>query len=235
MSLHVAITRATPGAEETAEQLRVLGATPVLTPLLIIEPRAFNADVHGAQALLFTSANGVRAFAEASPARDRVVLTVGDASAETARAAGFRDVHSASGEVSALAALTKHRLDPTQGTLLHFSGADVAGDLVGVLAAAGFRAERRIAYSARAVETLPPALAEPLDLVLFHSPRAAEIFLRFGAPGAAALTAACLSPAVAAAAGAARWGKLIVAPAPREDALLEAAFASFVAPGGASA
>jgi|CXWL01.1.fsa_nt_gi uroporphyrinogen-III synthase len=235
MSLRVAITRASPGAEETARRVRAMGAAPVLAPLLIIEPRAFDADVRGAQALLFTSAHGVRAFAAASRVRDCVVLTVGDASADAARVAGFTQVHSANGEGSALATLSKRRLDPEQGALLHFSGANVAGNLVGALEAAGFRAERRIVYHAQAVEALPPALAGPLDLVLFHSPRAAEIFLRFGAPGAAALIAACLSPAVAAAAGAAPWRNLIVAPAPREDALLEAAFASFGAPGGANA
>lgn len=233
--LRVAITRAQPEAESTAVRVRAMGAAALLTPLLIIEPRAFDADVHGVQALLFTSANAVRAFAAASPARDRAVLAVGDASADAARVVGFANVRSAKGEVSALAALAKDRLDPAQGTVLHFSGAHIAADLAGVLSAAGFRTERRVCYAARAVEALPPGLAGPLDLMLFHSPRAAEIFVRLGAPGSATLTAACLSPAVAAAAGAANWGSLIIAPAPREDALLEAALGGLGAPSGASA
>lgn len=233
--LRVAITRAQPEAEATAARVRAMGAEPVQAPLLIIGPRSFDADIRGVQALLFTSANGVRAFAAASSVRDRAVFTVGDSTADAARAAGFADVRSANGEVSALAALARDRLDPARGTLLHLSGADIAGDLVGMLSAAGFRAERRIAYSARAADAPPPALAGPLDLILFHSPRAAEIFLRFGAPGAAALTAACLSPAVAAVAAPARWSRLIVAPAPREDALLEAALGGLDASGGASA
>jgi uroporphyrinogen-III synthase len=233
--LRVAITRAHPEAGNTATRVRAMGAAAVLAPLLIIEPRAFDADVRSVQALLFTSASGVRAFAAASPVRNRAVFTVGDATAKVARAAGFAEVHSADGEVSALAAIAKSRLDPGQGTLLHFSGADIASDLVGSLGAAGFRAERRICYAARAIAALPPALLGPLDLVLFHSSRAAETFVSLGAPGAAALIAACLSPAVAVAASAANWRRLITAPAPREDALLEAALGDLGASGGASA
>jgi hypothetical protein len=61
MTLRVAITRASPDAEGTAERLKAMGAAPVIAPLLTIVPRAFNANVEDAQALLLTSAAGVRA------------------------------------------------------------------------------------------------------------------------------------------------------------------------------
>jgi uroporphyrinogen-III synthase len=225
MSLRVAITRAAPEADLTAERVRERGAIPILTPLLTIEPRAFNADVSGAQALLFTSANGVRAFAKASPSRNPVVLTVGDATAAAARDAGFADVRSADGDGIALAALAQQALDPARGALLHISGAHIAIDIAAALTAAGFHAERRIAYEAVAAASLPQAFAPPLDIVLFHSARAAEIFHRLGAPNADKITAVCLSPAVAAAATFSPWKQVVVAAKPREDALLESAFA----------
>jgi uroporphyrinogen-III synthase len=68
-------------------------------------------------------------------------------------------------------------------------------------------------------------LLQPLDIVLFHSARAAEAFMQLGAPNADKLTAACMSEAVAQAAGKSRWARIIVSPAPREDALLRAALA----------
>jgi len=225
VSRRVAVTRAAPENARTAERLQQRGAIPFLAPLLDIEHRDFDVDLNDVQALLFTSSNGAHAFARQSKARSTPVLAVGDATAETARALGFAEVRSANGDVASLAALAAHELDPGNGKLLHVGGAHVAGDLGGVLAKAGFAVERRIGYEAKAAARLPDAFAEPLDTVLFHSARAAEIFVRFGAPGSERTDAACLSAAVAAAAGKAVWARIIVAPAPREDALLIAALA----------
>lgn len=223
--MRVAITRPIEQARATAERVRDRGGEPAIAPLLELEPRDFDADVAGAQALLFTSANAVRAFAARNPSRNVLVLAVGDATAESARAAGFSCAVSADGDVAAMIEKAKSALDPKGGRLIHFSGEHVAGDLVGALAAAGFRAERRIAYGMRAARALPAAFSEPLDSVLFYSARAAQAFHAHGAPGARRLVAACLSDAVAAAAGSG-WRRVVVAPAPRESALLDALFAS---------
>lgn len=222
MSLRVAITRTAPEAQATAERVRELGAEPVLAPLLTISPRAFETDVTASQALLFTSANGVAAFASATSARNTNVFTVGDATAHAARRAGFVAVRSAGGDVEALARLLTQTLAPGAGPIVHISGAHVAGDLAGALAQAGFTYDRRVAYEATAATELPPALAAPADIVLFHSPRAAETFAALGAPHASAMIAGCLSQAVADAARGPSWKRIVVAPAPREEALLAA-------------
>lgn len=233
--LRIAITRMQPEAEKTAARVRALGGEAIVAPLLSFAPLPFDARLHGVQALLFTSANGVRAFADASVQRDRTVLTVGDTTAGAALDAGFADVRSADGDVAALAAMAAATLDPQAGALLYISGADIARDLVAMLTVDGFCAERRIAYEARAAAALPPALTAPFDLILFHSARSANIFVALGAPGADKLAAICLSQTVADAAARVHWGKLIVAPAPREEALLQAAFTAKLAPGGANA
>src|SRR5580765_8394759 len=111
----VAITRAQPEAERTAEKLRALGADPVIAPLLEVKDRAFDADVRGVQAFLFTSANGVRASVHKIADRAQPALTVGDATARAARDAGFTDVRSAGGDVTALSALANASLDPKAG------------------------------------------------------------------------------------------------------------------------
>lgn len=231
MSLRVAITRAQPEAEKTAARVRAYGAEAIAAPLLTIAPRAFDTDLTGAQALLFTSANGVRAFAAQAGATNLPALTVGDATADAARAAGFADVRSADGDSEKLAAFAAATLDPRAGRVLHISGAHVAGDIVAALTASGFAAERRVAYEAVAALELPEALRGPVDIVLFHSVRAAEIHASLGAPEAERRIAACLSQKVAEAAmispaGRIAWKRVIVAPRPREDALLAALFTS---------
>lgn len=234
MTLRVAITRALPDAQRTAERVRAIGAEPIVAPLLTITPCAYDTKVGDAQALLFTSANGVRAFPDARGNHATPVLAVGDATAEAARAAGFTNVRSADGDSAALARMAKTTLAPNAGKLVHIGGEHVAGDVASELRAAGFEVERRIAYAAIAAATLPAAFGEPLDVVLFHSARAAETFVALGAPNADKFTAACMSEAVAEAARKVRWARIIVSPAPREDALLRAALAPD-SPAGASA
>jgi uroporphyrinogen-III synthase len=202
--------------------VRARGAEAIVAPLITIVPCGYDTNAEGAQALIFTSTNGVRAFPDARGARDRVVLTVGDATAAAAREAGFSDVRSADGDVRSLAALAKAELDPEKGKLIHIAGDHVAGDLSGDLRAAGFNVERRLAYASVAASPLPEALNGPLDIVLFHSSRAAERFIALGAPNAAQLIAGCLSAAIAEAAGKTPWKQIITAPHPREDDLLAA-------------
>lgn len=227
----VAVTRAEPEASATAARVAAMGAAPVPAPLLRIETRALDARIDGVQALLFTSANGVRAWAGQSPARDLRALCVGAATATAAREAGFADVTAADGDSRALAQLALQTLSAQAGRVLHISGAHVASDMAETLRQAGFEAERRVAYEAVAAQDLPPALANPCDIVLFHSARAAETFIALGAPHANQSIAACLSPAVAQAASDVTWKSLIVAPRPREQALLQAA----LSPSGAIA
>lgn len=222
MMLRVAITRAEPEASRTAARVRARGAEAIVAPLIAIVPCGYDTNTEGAQAIIFTSTNGVRAFPDARGARDRLVLTVGDATAEAAREAGFNDVRSADGDVNALVALAKRELDPARGKLIHIAGDHVAGDLGGELRAAGFSVERRLAYASVAAAPLPPALNGPLDIVLFHSPRAAQRFIELGAPNAANLVAGCMSAAIADAAGKVSWKRIITAPRPREDDLLAA-------------
>ena len=224
MSLRIAITRALPDAEESAARIRALGGEAIIAPLLTIIPMAYDTNVEDAQALIFTSIAGVRAFPDARRMHAKRVLTVGDASAHAAREAGFTDVRSADGDAAALAAMAIATLDPKAGPLIHIRGTHVAGDVAGQLEAAGFKVDRRIAYTAAQAPVLPEALKAPLDVVLFYSARAAEAFHSLGGQSAGR-AAACLSPGVAEAAGPG-WARVIVAPRPREDALLAAVFGS---------
>ena len=230
----IAITRSQPQADETAARLKAMGAEPVVAPLLEIQFRDFDPDFADAQAILLTSVNGVRALqaiqqASAAAPTALPILTVGDATAEAARAAGFANVRSADGDGDALVALARQTLTPSGGVLVHISGADLATDVAAILAAQGFKTERRIAYAAKPAAALPVGFSANPDAVLFHSARAADVFGSLGAPNAEQMFAVCISARTAERAKSASkrgWKGLIVAPYPREDALLEAAVRS---------
>jgi uroporphyrinogen-III synthase len=175
------ITRAQPGADLTAERVRALGHDAVVIPLLAVRNMDdVRVDLAGVAALAFTSANGVRAFADASGERSLKVFAVGAATAQAARQAGFRSVLSADGDVEALADGIAMRRGELRGAVLHPGAAEPAGDLAGSLEKHGVEARRLVLY-----ETAPVALADAdaeiaaaCDAALLHSPRAAEAMAR---------------------------------------------------------
>jgi uroporphyrinogen-III synthase len=216
--------------------LRARGHEVVAAPLLQIHqlPEA-RLELDGVQALVATSANGVRALAARISAATALhglpLLAVGEASARSARELGFRDVSSAAGDVGDLAELVRRRLDPAAGPLLQAAATVQAGDLAGLLETAGFELRRALLYEARQAEALPPAARQALaggglDAVVFFSPRSAGTFVKLvqAADLAAAvgdLAAYCLSRAVAEAAGGLTWRRIWLAARPEQAALLE--------------
>jgi uroporphyrinogen-III synthase len=171
------ITRAQPGAETTADRVRGLGHDALVAPLLAVhELENVEIDLDGVAALAFTSANGVRAFADKSGHRDLKVFAVGGATAQAARQAGFRSVLSTDGDVEALAQGIAARRGELKGAVLHAGAADLAGDLVGALEAQAIEARRLTLYETRPVKLGEAELKSLLraDAVLLHSPRAAR-------------------------------------------------------------
>jgi uroporphyrinogen-III synthase len=171
------ITRTQPGAEATAERVRALGHDAVVAPLLAVRRIAdASVDLKGVGAIAFTSANGVRAFAEVCGERELRVFAVGAATAQAARAAGFRTVLSADGDVEALAEGIAARRSQMRGVVLHPGAAEPAGDLAGALEKHGVPARRAVLYETGPA-VISPAQAESLtrsDAALLHSPRAAK-------------------------------------------------------------
>ena len=230
--MRLLVTRPLDDAQALAERLAARGHAATVEPLLTIAPdlRA-PLDLSGIHALVFTSANGVRAYALRSPRRDLPVFAVGAATAAAAREIGFANVASAEGDVAALEETIAARVSPAEGPLLHVAGAVVAGDLAGRLAARGYTLRRATLYAAEPAPRLSAAAQAALeggtlDGVLLFSPRSAAIFVELtAAPALRAavgrLTLFALSPAVAQAAAAAGWRRVVVAPQPDEPALLD--------------
>jgi uroporphyrinogen-III synthase len=230
--VRVLLTRPRAESEALAAHLAARGVDVLIDPVLRFVDLPLPALPPDVQAVLFTSAQGARALAAKNERRDVPVLAVGDATAEVARALGFRDVRSAAGDARDLAALAAAALDPGKGPVLHAAGRDVAGDVAGALAGRGFRVVRAALYAAELSHALGPATVEALaagtlDGVLLFSPRAASGFVRLVhaaglARAGARLVAWCLSPAVAEAANDVAWRRVAVAARPDQASLVEA-------------
>lgn len=224
--LRLWVTRARPGAEATAERLTALGHHPLVSPLLAVRRLKPRIDLTGAGAIAFTSRNGVSAFAALRAERDLPVFTVGDATAEAAREAGFRHVRSASGDVTALADLIVAEHDARVGAVLIAGAREPAGDLPGALKAAGVQTRPAVLYAAVAApggRGLAALKTGKLDGVLIHSPRAARRLadLTEGLiPAAGAVPVFCISPAAAAPLSGAPAFAPVAAEHPDEAALL---------------
>jgi uroporphyrinogen-III synthase len=221
------ITRASPGAEATAERAGALGFACIIAPLLTFRSIAAEIRPRPGEALAFTSINGVVRTAAMTDRRDNRVFVVGDATAQAARAAGFSDVVSAAGDVQALAALII-RAAPT--AVLHLCALQTAGDLVGALRAAGVEARKLAVYETAEKTDLPAAIRTALEhrtlsAILLHSPKAARTAAALldwrekvlEAVVGIGLSSACIEPLRAL-----PFEALIAAPQPTEDALMRA-------------
>jgi len=226
MRTRLLLTRPEEDAARLRRDLEARGFAADTAPLLSIRNLPAELSLEGITGLLVTSANGLRAFVAQSSRRDLTVYAVGEASARAAIAAGFTAVHAAGGDVTSLAALVREKADPARGSLLHVAGETLAGDLKGLLEAAGFQVSRITLYRAEAATALPDAVAKALsageyDGVLFFSPRTAATFAKLAQNMASGrVTAYCLSAAVAQALAGLPWRHVAVAVEPSEAALL---------------
>lgn len=229
--MRLLITRPEEDAIVIAGLVRARGHTPIVAPLMGVQVREGAAVMlDSVQAVLATSANGVRAFAQRSPRRDLPLYAVGPQTAETARSTGFKTVLSADGDSNALVELVAGHADPAKGMLLHAAGAETAGRVKQALQAKGFTVETAVLYDAVPVAKLPEnALAVlqdgTLGGVLLFSPRSAKTFATLVTEAKVAsacekLEAYCISAATAVALTPLTFARVAVAGVPNQEAML---------------
>lgn len=232
--MHLLITRPREDAEALAARLLALGHTVLIDPLLSIDLHSETPmDKSRVQALLVTSANGLRAMgkrADLATWADVPLFAVGPTTAALAQEMGFASVHEAQGDVVALAALVERTLDPEGGPLMHLSSTVTAGDLKGTLERGGFWVETMVLYEAQAADHLSPETIEALrngrlEGVLLYSRRSADIFSGLCAAAnltdkLGSLTAYCLSGNAASPLQGMGLGSIQVASAPNEKEML---------------
>lgn len=168
-----------------------------ISPLMeiVLDPRLPSLD--GIRTLIFTSANGVAAYAAANGPKSLPCYTVGDATARAAAAAGLRAT-SAGGDADALVERIKQ--DKPPAPMLHVRGAHARGDIPERLGECGFPVAQAIVYHQNALNLTEEAKSlldgdRPVILPLF-SPRSAA--LMGSAPVSARVYAVAMSDATAA-------------------------------------
>jgi len=226
----VVITRPRDESVALARRLESLGYAALIEPMLeIVSLAVAIPPLDRYAALAFTSANGARAFAGLSSARDIPAYAVGAATAAALVTAGFVDVRTGSSDAAGLARLAASQLPPA-ARLLHASGTAIARDLEDLLAADRILVDRLAVYEAFPVksfsETFVAALyACTIEFVLFFSARTAEVFGTLASQMALTdacrpIAALCLSPAVAERAATTPWSCVTVAAEPTEESVL---------------
>lgn len=210
----VVVLRPEPGASETVRKASALGLDAVAVPLFAVHAVDWIVpDLGEFDALLLTSANSIRhGGKQLGRLRTLRVHAVGAATAEAARAAGFRIASVGEEGVDRLLSSIK-----PGARLLHLCGEDRKSP-----ASASQEIHAVVAYRASAVEGTPGLEQAGNSIVLVHSPRAARHFGELAEAlglDRSTITIAAISAEAAIAAGHG-WALVKVAERPSDDALL---------------
>jgi uroporphyrinogen-III synthase len=210
--MRLLVTRPEPDALTLRAVLEDAGHEAVVEPLFDLSFAEADAiDLEGAQALIATSRNGLRALEASGPAlaeaRHLPLFAVGKATAAEARTLGFETVVTGAGTAAELVAHIVSVLDPAAGILVHLAGDRLAHDLAGDLEAHGFRVRQPVVYRMRPAAAFADTTVEDLasgaiDGVILMSPRTAAVYARLVSrhgltASVRALPHFCLSAAIA--------------------------------------
>ncbi len=228
--MRVLLTRSHAESEAVAARLAILGFSPVIVPVVVIVTIPLTSVATRPSAILVTSLHATEALTpdDLVTFGDCPVLAVGAASAAAARAKGFVDVRVAGGDARALIDLLR-LTHPGPARLLYLAGRDRKPDLETTLVGEGHRVETAETYEARPVpwtpETVDGLVNDPPGVCLHFSRRSAGLAIgqsrgRLDAVFDAAFHV-CLSSDVAAPLRESGERRIVVAPQPNVDSLLQ--------------
>ena len=232
MSLNVIlITRPIQDGSSLAHFLRQRGFQTALAPMMdIIWHDELIPDFVDAQAIVFTSSNGVRAFSRLKIDSRLTVYAVGDTTAALARDLGFQDVYSADGNAHDLAHLITHTCRPDHGRFISIGGTNTR--FADTLTHLGFIIDHYPLYEAVPLAVLPHETItlwqhKKIEAVLLFSPYTAHLFLqamdRAHCSPEGRVAAFCLSREIAKVLSTndTPWRFIAIASKPRQDVLLD--------------
>ncbi len=221
------LTRPIADSEALAKRLKAKGIPCYIEPLMILDflPK-LPLDFTQYQALIFTSPNGVRAYAHHYHGANLKIYCVGDKAAKMAKSIGFKDVISAKGDLLKLSDTIHSQCTPNKGPLLYLSAKHIAGNLKEQLEGAGFKIDRQQIYQTNALKSLPVTIEklienDEINYIPFYSSRSALIFIELIKKAAlenclSNISALCLSPAVRAIIEPFHWKEIITADKPTQ-------------------
>lgn len=228
----VLITRPEDDATAIAYAVNQKGLLAFCEPFLDVvfhEKKIENIQEYGA--LVFTSANAVRAYNLYNEEKDIPVFCVGDNTQEEAQAAGFKNSKSARGGVEELTAMLSE--EKSDKPFLYLRGKEITQPLVDTIPSIDI--EEQIVYYTQTPEKISPNCAdllqeEAFSYIMFFSKRTAETFVSLlgkeeeGEAIQEALKrtkALCLSGSMLECLSVLPWKDIIVAKRPERQAILD--------------
>lgn len=151
----------------------------IKSPLLEIKPLIAAPNIDDVQALLFTSANGVRTYSKLNELKPNVpCFCVGDKTAMEARTHGY-EAFSAKGGADELVQLAATVLDQHGGPIQYIRGMIATGEIASKLRIKGFTVDEHIIYEQRPLALNDDALNAfnqgDIDILPLFSPMTARL------------------------------------------------------------
>ena len=222
------LTRPIHDSQRIEKHLRKCNIPIHIDPLMEIERNPIpSLDLSNFQAIILTSANGVRAFFKKGQQCELPVYVVGNHTRTVALQHGLKTVVSSDGNVETLYHTLTSTLNPDDGPLLYLTGGNVAGTLYEDLRDSGFSINHQKIYTAVAAQCLSDDTKKLLkkgkiDYIPFYSPRSALIFKELIEAAhlqntLAKVSVICISPAVENEISTLAWKEILTAKKPTQE------------------
>ena len=161
--MRILITSPATETVDLISALEVRGHDVIAVPLITAERLdAPEIKLEGAQGFLVTSAEGVRALADAVSVRFFPVYAESEEAGAAARAAGFTKVTVAAGDAAAFAQLIKRTVKAEAGALVHSCHLNETNAVTGMLVNMGYAIRPLKLYRLNRVDQMPSALEQAL-------------------------------------------------------------------------
>jgi uroporphyrinogen-III synthase len=171
----VLIARAPDGSDDLQKAITDRGFKPLLEPILNIEFLDVSFEnISEATPLVFTSGNGVRAFAHGCTQRTNPVYTVGRNTADEARQSGFTNIKTAAGTVDDLVDILPKDCEE----VLYVRGEEVSKDLKSIVGipVRELTAYRSVPADNLSMECLKAIDAKDVAAVMLFSAKGGKVF-----------------------------------------------------------
>ncbi len=179
----ILITRPEQDAKTLSRKLKELGYEPILLPMMKINFTTETLNLENIDRLIFTSANGVRAFVnqlDKNTPWQLPVYAVGEKTAGTLKSFGFKHIFTAQGNAEKLYQLILSHAPKTQ-FLYHARASNHPHKLAERLEKQGFQVRKQNLYHTVERTNLPKDfidLLPQLKAIMLFSPRTAKVFLQ---------------------------------------------------------
>lgn len=216
MASSVLITRPSNVAATLCGECRKLGMTVLHHPALEIVPLRKPLQLTSSDAYAITSQNALTPAVLDNLPQDAKLFAVGDVTAATLRTLGYANVIAAAGNGAALLELLTEL--PLSQKVVHLCGDELRVDIASELRKLGYNANAQQVYKTTVNSKLPQhiltALADQeIRLMPLFSPRTAKVMLRcLSDIPINAITAVCISQAVADVIKNKNWQNVIIQP-----------------------